>query len=185
MAKSKRTDHTSYSRAADHPGIQAELVNATDRAAAIVAAALLDVQLERLLRAFLIDDAAEVRSLISGDDPGAPLGGFSAKIRACYALGLISMDTFHDLKVVRDIRNAFAHHVLDCTFSQPVIAQNCAKFRTIEKMTAAGKTDPTWPARVQFTVTVYSLESTLVWATANVSRRQPAPEIQFAPAKGV
>jgi DNA-binding MltR family transcriptional regulator len=113
LAKKKRIDLQAYSSAADFPSIQSELVDASDRAAAIVGAAALDVHLERLLSAFMVDDMQEVNNLVASDNPGAPLGSFSARTRACYCLGLITRTAFDDLNRIRQIRNIFAHHVLE------------------------------------------------------------------------
>jgi len=46
----------------------------------------------------------------------APLGTFSARIKAAYAVGLISDVQYTDLEVARKIRNEFAHNWEGCSF---------------------------------------------------------------------
>lgn len=47
----------------------------------------------------------------------APLGTFAARIKLCYALGLLTDAQFKDLELVRKIRNEFAHTWDECTFA--------------------------------------------------------------------
>ena len=84
----------------------------TDRGRALVAASLIDEMLEEVLRAFFLEGGA-TKNLFEA--PNAPLSSLSAKSSACRALGLISAEEFRDIKLVRKIRNAFAHSVL-CSF---------------------------------------------------------------------
>jgi len=80
-----------------------EFLGGSDRSAAIVGATWLEYRLELLLRSFLVDDEGVVTPLMTG--PVDTLGGRS---RLAVALGLITRDAFHDLSIIRDIRNAFA-----------------------------------------------------------------------------
>ncbi len=68
----------------------------------------------RLLRAFLRDVKATA-DLLEGFN--APLGTFSARIKTCYALGLLTETQFQDLELMRKIRNEFAHSWDECVFS--------------------------------------------------------------------
>lgn len=79
-----------------------------DRAIAIVGATFLEILLEHILWAFLIDDEKEVTELLQYDQP---LGTFSGKIRMTYCLGLIYKPVRDDLHLVRKIRNEFAHNL--------------------------------------------------------------------------
>jgi mannitol operon repressor len=58
----------------------------------------------------------------------APLGTFSARIEACYALGLTSDDEHNDLTLIRRIRNEFAHNI-ETTFGTPSIVSRCSQLR--------------------------------------------------------
>ena len=99
-----------------NPDVNAELVNSSDRAAVLVGATILDMQLERLLRGFFVDDEQEVNKLIASANQSAPLSSFSARIRTAYCLGLIHKSERDDLSAIREIRNVFAHNILNCTF---------------------------------------------------------------------
>lgn len=84
------------------------LVNSEgDRSAALLVAAYLEEQLEALLLAYLLDVPA-AKLLVCGFN--APLGTFSSRCKAAYALGLISSVQFKDIERIRKIRNEFAHN---------------------------------------------------------------------------
>ncbi|NTX07051.1 hypothetical protein [Myxococcus sp. CA040A] len=85
----------------------------TDRGTALVGAAFLEEKLGSLLGAFIIDDAKLEKALLEGT---APLGTFSARTKACEALGLLRHDTCRLIDRVRNIRNKFAHVSKDLTF---------------------------------------------------------------------
>ncbi|MBN3786188.1 MltR family transcriptional regulator [Burkholderia sp. Ac-20353] len=104
-----------------------ELQEESDRGAALVGAALLDARLERLLLAHMLPGKVTT-DLINGRN--APLGTFSARINACYALGLITISERHDLNLVRAVRNEFAHREHGITFSDEKIAGLCTSLNS-------------------------------------------------------
>ena len=65
-------------KAEDWRAFVREFEDESDRAAAVLGAAWLDVRLERLLGAFLVDDRNAVDPLF---EVQGPIGGFSARIR--------------------------------------------------------------------------------------------------------
>ena len=79
-----------------------------DRAAVILAAAKLDLQLVQLLQRRLVACASSNDELLDGD---SPLGTFSSRINLTYRLGLIDAEFARALHLVRRIRNAFAHEI--------------------------------------------------------------------------
>jgi len=86
--------------------------NGSGRATVLVAGAMLDTLLRRLLMAFMVDAPAASKLLGSETGGGnAPLGTFSARITAAHALGLISDREARCADQVRDIRNVFAHRL--------------------------------------------------------------------------
>lgn len=85
-----------------------EFKNESDRAAVILGAAKLDIQLYQLLVKHLRTPASSNDELFDGD---APLGSFSAKINMAYRLGLIDEEFTRALHLIRRIRNSFAHEV--------------------------------------------------------------------------
>ena len=104
----------------------------SDRAAALVAAALLDQNLEDLLRAFMVDDQRETGYIL-----GTNLQSLGSRVRACYCLGLISLGEAHDLRVVKEIRNHFAHN-LHVSFQDAKVQSNCQKLRMVQRMLPEG-----------------------------------------------
>jgi hypothetical protein len=104
----------------------------SDRGAGLVAAALLDAQLEDLFRRRLTD---HLDSLLSNN--GA-LSTFASRIKLAKALGWIDPDVEADLNVIRDIRNRLAHSFdHDLNFSDSKIAGWCASLRTTNAYLAA------------------------------------------------
>lgn len=95
--------------------VHREFERESDRAAAIVVAAMLDDALKSLLRKRLVESMTPDRSILDGYN--APLASFSARIDAARQLGLISRHLARDLHLIRKIRNEFAHSPLECTFA--------------------------------------------------------------------
>lgn len=84
------------------------LLDESERACVIVAAARLDVELERAFKKVLHHHPGDTDPLFEGD---RMLGTFSAKIAFAYRLGMIAPDLEHALQMVRKIRNDFAHQL--------------------------------------------------------------------------
>ena len=75
----------------------------SDRACAVLGAALLDARLESLYSRRLLCFKNELLS-------NGPLSAFSTRIRLARALSWISDDVQYDLNAIRSIRNEFAHN---------------------------------------------------------------------------
>lgn len=86
--------------------LQRSLQSLDERGLVLSLAAFGGDSLATLLKAYLFDNVA-TKKLLDGFD--APLGTFSARIRATYALGLITKGQYHDLEHLRSIRNMFSH----------------------------------------------------------------------------
>src|SRR5690606_9400320 len=100
-----------------------EFQEESDRGGALVGAALLDARLEHLLLAHLLPGKVG-KELVSGRN--APLGTFSVRIKMSYALGLITSTERHDLNLIREIRNEFAHAEHGITFENSRIVGLCS-----------------------------------------------------------
>lgn len=114
----------------------------SDRACAVLGAALLDARLESLynrrLRCFTDE-------LLSNN---GPLGTFSARIRVARALAWISDDVQYDLNLIRTIRNEFAHnfdHAL--SFADQSIADKCRALRVAQVLIDANESAASRPHR--------------------------------------
>ena len=81
MPKKKQIKDTLV-RSEDFSGFLEEFQSESDRAVALLGAALLDEHLRQLLHAFFIDDKEEAGKLL--DNPSAPLQTFSARTRTAY-----------------------------------------------------------------------------------------------------
>jgi hypothetical protein len=97
----------------------------TDRAAAVLGASLLDVRLEEVFREKF---AANHNALLG---PSGTLATFSSRINLAFALQWIDADTAHDLNVIRDIRNDFAHHLdHELSFETQSISDRCCNLQS-------------------------------------------------------
>lgn len=105
------------------------------RGAVLTAAAILDSLLEGLLRAYLAPNPGSKKLL---DGFNAPFGTFSSKIAAAHALGLIPSTDFHDLELIRKIRNEFAHEI-HVSFESPSVMGLCVKLQTTPKLDSAAQ----------------------------------------------
>lgn len=77
-----------------------------DRALSLSLAAFAEDTLGRLLLVYLREDR-QAKDLVDGFN--APLGTLSTRIKAAYALGLLTREQYEDLEIARRIRNEFAH----------------------------------------------------------------------------
>ena len=100
------------------------------RGAAIISTIILDDLLRALLATFMIENTKQVDKLLGSDKNwDRPLGTFNARTRAAYCLGLLSEDEFHDLKLLRKIRNDFAHALNKASFDDKQIRDRCKSLR--------------------------------------------------------
>lgn len=106
-----------------------EVFKQTDRASAIVSSALLEELLERLLLAYLVDNVSVKRDLFEGI---SPLSTMSAKINLAYYLGLLEQGEFEDLKLLKKIRNDFAHSFEGINFETQRIKDKCLLLNTLK-----------------------------------------------------
>ncbi len=92
--------------------------NESERGCILVAAAFLDFVLEEMLCSHFLNKPA-------GDDLvrgfNGPLGTFSSRITAAFALGLIAETEQKQLDLVRRIRNECAHEFTNLGFSDPAV----------------------------------------------------------------
>lgn len=88
--------------------VEEEINVKSDRALVIAIASILDIQLEKLLKEFMIQDNKIDENIFNQN---APLSNFSSKISMCYYLGLISRYEYNTLNIIRKIRNKLAHEI--------------------------------------------------------------------------
>jgi hypothetical protein len=78
-----------------------------DRALVLSLAAFAEDTLGRLFLVYMREEK-QARELVEGFN--APLGTFSARIKAAFTFGLLTREQFEDLEIARRVRNAFAHN---------------------------------------------------------------------------
>ena len=88
------------------------------RGAILVACSFLEEQLGAIIDAFLLE-GSEKSLWLEGFN--APIGTFSARIKAAHCLGLISQSERDDCDTLRKIRNEFAHNHRSSFDDQKVI----------------------------------------------------------------
>jgi DNA-binding MltR family transcriptional regulator len=121
----------------------------SERGRVLISAGLLEEQLKQILLAFMLETQAS-KALLQGAT--APLGTFHSRIEAAYALALISEEQYHDLCLIRRIRNDFAHN-LQASFTSPGIRDRCNQLR----MKADGYGDVKIPSGDQFQTSATAL----------------------------
>lgn len=152
-----------------------ELQSETDRGLPLVAAALLDEKLLESLQSFLCEGKASERLLMEGN---APLGAFSARIDACFALGLIDEFEYQELSLLRKVRNEFAHARHGLTFRDRKIEGLCATFKAeLPEGIELGAV----PARTRFTYAAIGLVMRLFYRGAWVAKERRAVRTWVSP----
>ena len=105
-----------------------ELKKESDRAAAILVVAYIDSLLRAKLETLFCKGNSEIRRKLFDDSQGT-FANFSAKVDAAYCLGWLEPDVFHDIGIIRKIRNQFAHRIHALTLEEPKIKALIGKLR--------------------------------------------------------
>lgn len=90
-----------------------EIDGSPDRIAAICGGAYLETALTEGLRSHLVGDQKAWDRMFSFT---GPLATFEAKIRIAYMTSMITDDFQHDMLILKDIRNKFAHDLTTSSF---------------------------------------------------------------------
>ncbi|HWH73212.1 MAG TPA: hypothetical protein VNV16_03000 [Methylibium sp.] len=123
--------------------LQRELEAESDRGAILVASAMIEEELRRLLDAYFVPGASTPDTLFDGAN--APLSSFSAKIDIAYRAGRVSEQLCRDLHLVRKIRNDVAHRPSGCTFEDPSLRD---RVLALTKSHGLYERSPKWAARI-------------------------------------
>ena len=140
----------------------------SDRGSSLLAASYLDEGLKKLLLAFMIEDGTSAK-LMKGET--SPLSTFSAKISTCFALGLISRNSHHNLTLIRRIRNDFAHEIAADSFNIESLSDRC------KGLMVYGGSPPGSSPRAIFNLAVLSVLAEVHCQTFLVERIQVAENI--------
>ena len=98
-----------------------QLIDESDRGAVIVAAALLEEELDQILEEAIRSNNVTEKYVKSMFDLSGPLSSFSSKSLICFGFGFISKEIFDDLTKIRKLRNKFAHSSKEVNFLSPEI----------------------------------------------------------------
>jgi hypothetical protein len=117
-----------------------DLYKNSDRAAAIMAATLVENRLAATLKQRFRPNVPVQNEMFRSS---GPLGSFSAKIKLAHLLGILSEEGYSDLETMKNIRNRFAHYLDIKDFDSQRIADWCKNFQLIDVCVyPAGTKDP-------------------------------------------
>jgi len=103
-----------------------------DRVAAIMATAMVEAVLERLLVASFKQRSRERERAMLGQS--GPLATFAAKIQIAAAFGVITEPISEELTRMKNVRNIFAHAATNVSFDTPEIAELADNFKSLAAM---------------------------------------------------
>lgn len=128
-----------------------------DRAAALVYGAMLEHSLEIAISTYFVVDPKALRRVFDYSAMG-PLATFESKIRLGLALGVFEQKMHDDLRMLKQIRNAFAHARSKIDFYTPAVVSAC---NSLNYRSQGIRDSPLPPARVVFTFAVAFLSAFL------------------------
>ena len=108
-----------------------ELKLESDRGAAVLSAIWIEELLTRKFKNLFSKGNSDARKTLY--DFNGPFSSFSSKITAAYCLGWLEQDTYHDINLVRKIRNLFAHHLHGISLEDAEIKDLINRFKTPRK----------------------------------------------------
>lgn len=156
----KRGPTTLPNLSADVTRMVEDLERETDRGVALLAVAFLDDVLDVMLRAVMVNEPEAVNRLMG---TGRALESFGARTHLAYCMGLLGRDVYHDVNLVREIRNDFAHRQ-PTSFEAEEIRGKCQRLKAAATVMA----DAGCTARERYTATVVMLANHLIVATGEL-----------------
>ena len=111
------------------------LIEESDRGCVLVGASMLEYLMEKLIREklFLATKGSIRKVAIALFERNGPFSSFWSKMNFIYAIGFIRKDYYHDLDIIRKIRNEVAHNFDVVSFSDEKIASNTKRLKSFEK----------------------------------------------------
>jgi hypothetical protein len=167
----------------DIAATEEDMLETSDRGAAIIAASML----ERCIEAAIISNLPrrDKKMLDKMSEHDGALSSFYSKVHLGYAMGLYSDKILSELESIRKIRNVFAHSAKNVTFETAPIAHQCAKLRRRESYTQEFPTSFS-EQRTRFLAACISITKILLATAALVrisrlARRFPQISKRIAP----
>lgn len=146
----------------------ATLNQESDRGSALVTASILDELIKEILQAFLVQSRTS-KELLDGFN--APLGSFSARVAAAYALGLIEKHEFEEINLVRKIRNEFGHSWSSISFETPPVCDYASQLPWLGPL--EHETGASHRSRFNFAIAI--LLTDLLWRRRLVEQEKRQP----------
>ena len=97
---------------------------ADDRSFCLLLSSMLENSLDRAIDAWFGDQSPELRKSLYLQE--GPLGTFSRKIIVATALQIVGLTTQENFRIIRHVRNAFAHAKIPITFNTPAVSAVCS-----------------------------------------------------------
>jgi DNA-binding MltR family transcriptional regulator len=108
------------------------LKRSSDTTVVLMSAAYIDHALELLLRSAFSRLSKSDDAFLFDSARNAVLGSLSSKIRIAYAMGLLITDVYHDLLLMNNVRNLFAHSLhRKISFKTPAVIDDCDKLQYV------------------------------------------------------
>ena len=145
MAKVKHASELTDLPKPYHSTVMSQIAQETNRGVAIVGAAYVDLVLREAITMRMVN-ASVAKEIFENR---GPLQGFGAKIQIAYSLGVYGDRAYKDLKLIKDIRNAFAHSAEAVEFENKIVESLCNELWFAKKINY-GKRSPPVTAREQF-----------------------------------
>jgi hypothetical protein len=112
--------------------IMDDLRGEKDMSVAIVASAIVDASLERLLIAKFKSKNKDLLGRLFHNV--GPLSSLSGKILVAQAFGVITSPLAEEMHTIRSIRNAFAHAKIPISFGNDVVAREVVRLKLIQEV---------------------------------------------------
>ena len=138
MAEKKLKDLSRQTYSVEDVGrIVQELSRSEDRETAIVGAALVEAELEKLLVKNMVSlQKGEYKELFMNN---GPLATSWARAKVAAALNIISRELHNDITQLMSIRNTFAHCARNLTFSDETVSEACEELTVIDEAALRGQ----------------------------------------------
>jgi hypothetical protein len=124
--------------------------NADDRSFCLLLTAMLENELDRAIDNWIGEQPTDLRKNLYDHD--GPLGNFSRKITIAAALEIIGPISHENFRLIRHVRNAFAHAKVPITFKTPEVSAVCADLVRVNIFDPPEEVDqsPQMPPRDRF-----------------------------------
>jgi|SRR5271165_484933 len=147
------------------------------RGIALSLVAYTDLLLELCLTVSFVQlEDKELNKIFRSD--GAPLSDLSAKIKLARALGIINEEMRRQLDVIREIRNEFAHSMIDVDFDSKVIKEKCKGLSLKKLDNSYGASRPS--NLLEFRdVSIYCIIALRGYLVAKIERNETSAKVRW------